>query len=87
MKLTWPITEEEDSSLTNESPRLCPHLATVGYQNVNIATHTHLVLMILRGGLTASLPHSGHRMAQNILVSSESHCGGKEGGVTIFSGV
>ena len=60
MKLSQPITEEKEREITNEKPRLCPHLATVGYQNVNIATHTHLVLMIPSGGLTASLrPQDG----------------------------
>ena len=62
MKLSQPITVKEMRAMTNERPRLCPHLATVGYQNVNIATHTHLVLMILRGGLTASLrPQDGRK--------------------------
>ena len=54
---------EEERRMTNEKPGLCPHLATVGYQNVNIATHTHLVLMIPSGGLNA---HSGSSGWQKI---------------------
>ena len=71
VSLSQPIRGENDVELTNEKPGLCTHLATVGcYQNVNIATHTSLVLMIQSsGGLRA---HSELlRMAQNILGPSQ----------------
>ena len=79
-----PIRDESKRDLTNERARVCPHLATVGYQNVNIATHTHLVLMIPSGGLRA---HSELlRMAQNILGPSQVIVGVRRG-VSLCSGV